>query len=276
MDGDTQGKDTWKDEGKKGGHRESDDAVTKQPRSGEESYSYVGLEQLAETDRLIVEQLTEYSEANCPCANYEGENQFEVTDRFGQRIFLADEESCCCFRQCCESLRGFDMNLTDRQGNAAISIKRPLRCDNCCLCPCFTQKLTVECPSGNLAGTVDQSISFFTPTYNIKDKHGEKKYVIQGPFQLSLCSCIETWCKCFKRRDIIFRIMDKTTWKQVGSISKEWNSVLKDVHTKADRFSIDFPPGSDVEIKATMLAATFLIDYLYFEADPNDHIEEEA
>ena len=82
-------------------------------------------------------QLAEYVES-CTCG-YEGENEFEVsiyiiisfaiitpglgnlaacvqvTDRFGHQIFLAEEDSSCCFRQCCESLRGFSMNLTDRQ-----------------------------------------------------------------------------------------------------------------------------------------------------------------
>ena len=46
-----------------------------------------------------------------------------MTDRFGHQIFLAEEDSSCCFRQCCESVRGFDMNLTDRQGKPAITIR---------------------------------------------------------------------------------------------------------------------------------------------------------
>ena len=69
------------------------------------------------------------------------------------------------------------------------------------------------------------------------------------------------------------------------------------VLTTADRFSVDFPPdigdhhslsflkhfdngNSDdvhkgVEMKATLLAVTFLIDYLHFEADPGDSDGEE-
>ena len=34
-----------------------------------------------------------------------------------------------------------------------------------------------------------------------------------------------------------------------------------------DRFGIDFPDEVDVGVKATLLAACFLIDYLYFEFD---------
>ena len=108
-----------------------------------------------------------------------------MTDRFGHQIFLAEEDSSCCFRQCCESLRGFTMNLTDRQvrqrsekdikyqtillqGKVAIVIDRPLKCDNCLLCPCMTQTMTVECPPGVLAGHVEQSLSILKPTYIIK------------------------------------------------------------------------------------------------------------
>eukprot|EP00092_Neocalanus_flemingeri_P083446 GFUD01104737.1.p1 GENE.GFUD01104737.1~~GFUD01104737.1.p1 ORF type:complete len:277 (-),score=75.24 GFUD01104737.1:96-926(-) len=260
--------------GEVGGGVNPTDVVVDQPKGGKDSpkYSSVGLEELAKTDRVLVQQLAEYSESTCTCG-YEGENQFEVTDRFGHQIFLAEEDSACCFRQCCESLRGFEMTLTDRQGKPSVKISRPLRCDNCCVCPCFTQEMTVECPAGNLAGRVEQSISLFTPTYVIKDRHGEEKFVIEGP--TSFCSCFKSCCKCCRGRDVVFRIVEISSERQVGSISKKWNGVLKDVLTTADRFSIDFPPDIDVEFKVTLLAATFLIDYLHFEADPNDSDDED-
>ena len=31
--------------------------------------------------RVLVQQLKEHSEANCNCCDYEGENEFEITDR---------------------------------------------------------------------------------------------------------------------------------------------------------------------------------------------------
>jgi len=257
-----------------GGGVHPSEVVMEQPRHGKEvtRYSSVGLEELAKTDRVLVQQLAEYAEANCSCG-YEGENLFEVTDRFGHQIFSAEEDSACCFRQCCDSLRGFEMKLSDRQGKSSIVINRPLRCDNCCLCPCFTQEMTVECPAGSLAGSVEQCISLITPTYIIKDKEGEDKFVVEGPGHL--CSCFKACCSCCRSRDIIFRIVDINTDHQVGCISKKWNGVLKDVLPTADRFSVDFPPDIDVDLKATLLAATFLIDYLHFEADPTDSDDED-
>ena len=192
----------------------------------------------------------------------------QVTDRFGHQIFLAEEDSSCCFRQCFESLRGFEMKLMDRQGKVAVVIDRPMRCDNCLVCPCLTQTMTVHCPPGVLAGHVEQALSVFKPTYIIKDSEEQDKYMVEGP--TSLCSCFMACCHCCASRDIIFRIVDIKTDRQVGSISKKWNGVLKEVLTKADRFSVDFPPdigeltsdfyiaiiiscSSDIGMKATLL-----------------------
>ena len=45
-----------------------------------------------------------------------GENEFEISDRYGNLILRAKEESNVCSRQCCDQLRSFDMKLTDRDG----------------------------------------------------------------------------------------------------------------------------------------------------------------
>lgn len=256
-----------------GGVNPTSDVVVSQPSQKDPpAHSNVGLEELSKTDRLLVQQLAEYSEAACCCGGYEGENQFEVTDRFGHQIFFAEEDSNCCTRQCCESQRGFDMSLMDRQGKAAIRIERPVRCDNCWLCPCMAQAMTVECPVGQLAGTVEQSMSLFTPTYQILDVDGQERFTIEGPSSLSCCKKV---CDCCKTRDVIFRISDSQTGREVGQISKKWSGVLKEVLTTADRFSVDFPPDVGVEMKSLLLAATFLIDYLHFEADPGDEDDED-
>ena len=132
------------------------------------------------------------------------------------------------------------MKLTDRQGKVAVVIDRPMRCDNCLLCPCLTQTMSVQCPPGVVGGHVEQALSLLKPTYIIKDREEVERYLIEGP--TSLCSCFMACCHCCASRDIIFRIVDIRTERQVGSISKKWSGVLKEVLTKADRFSVDFPP----------------------------------
>ena len=59
---------------------------------------------------------------------------------------------------------------------------------------------------------------------------------------------------------------------QVGKISKQWSGVLmlKEAFTDADNFGISFPMDLDVKIKATLLGAVVLIDFMFFEETEND------
>ena len=66
------------------------------------------------------------------------------------------------------------MKLTDRQGKVAVVIDSPMGCDNCLLCPCLTQTMSVQCPPGVVGGHVEQALSLLKPTYIIKDKEGEQ------------------------------------------------------------------------------------------------------
>jgi len=45
----------------------------------------------------------------------------------------------------------------------------------------------------------------------------------------------------------------------VGRISKQWSGLIKEAFTDADNFGVTFPIDLDVRVKATTLAATFLI-----------------
>ena len=45
----------------------------------------------------------------------------------------------------------------------------------------------------------------------------------------------------------------------VGQIRKQWSGIVKEMFTDADNFGITFPMDLDVNIKATLLGAVFLI-----------------
>ena len=72
---------------------------------------------------------------------------------------------------------------------------------------------------------------------------------------------------------------------KVGMITKQWTGFAKEAFTDADNFGISFPLDLDVkvifminfpdsisilQVKATLLGALFLIDFMYFE-QPNNH-----
>ncbi|XP_077865055.1 phospholipid scramblase 1-like [Saccoglossus kowalevskii] len=56
---------------------------------------------------------------------------------------------------------------------------------------------------------------------------------------------------------------------QVGKISKQWSGMVKEMFTDADNFGITFPMDLDVNMKAVMLGACFLIDFMFFEKSGN-------
>ena len=45
----------------------------------------------------------------------------------------------------------------------------------------------------------------------------------------------------------------------VGQIRKQWTGFVKEAFTDADNFGITFPMDLDVNVKATLLGAVFLI-----------------
>ena len=45
----------------------------------------------------------------------------------------------------------------------------------------------------------------------------------------------------------------------VGRVTKQWSGLVKEAFTDADNFGISFPIDLDVNVKATLLGAVFLI-----------------
>ena len=73
--------------------------------------------------------------------------------------------------------------------------------------------------------------------------------------------------------DVIFEVMSLDESAVVGQISKQWGGFMQEAFTDADDFGISFPMDLDVEIKAVMLGACFLIDFMFFENKPEQPTE---
>jgi len=156
-------------------------------------------------------------------------------------------------------MRPFDMNITDMTGNEVIHLNRPLRCQACCF-PCCLQELEVSSPPGTTIGSIEQKWSILYPRFVVKDETGHPVLRIEGPCWT--CSCCGS--------DVEFKVLSVTTVEQVGMITKQWTGFAKEAFTDADNFGISFPLDLDVKVKATLLGALFLIDFMYFE-QPNNH-----
>lgn len=213
-----------------------------------------GLEYLSQIDQLLVKQQVELLEA---FTGFETNNKYKVQNSMGQQVYFAAEDTECCTRICCGPARPFDIKILDNSQREVIHLARPFRCTSC-LCPCFLQELEVTSPPGTPIGYVVQKWSLCAPKFEIQDAGRNPVLLIEGPI------CTINMCG-----DIEFEVLALDGTTNVGKISKQWSGLGKELFTDADNFGITFPMDLDVKIKAVMLGACFLIDFMFFEKSGN-------
>ncbi|XP_066475632.1 phospholipid scramblase 2-like [Tiliqua scincoides] len=209
-----------------------------------------GLEYLTQIDQLLIHQQIELLEI---LTGFETANKYEIKNALGQRIYFAAEENDCCTLNCCGASRPFTMKIVDNLGQHIIELIRPLRCSSCCF-PCCLQELEVHAPPGTPVGYIKQIWHPCLPKFVIQNEAREDILKIVGP--CVVCSCCA---------DIHFEVMSVDEKENVGRISKQWTGFVKEAFTDADNFGIQFPMNLDVKMKAVMLGACFLIDFMFFE-----------
>lgn len=212
-----------------------------------------GLEYLAMVDQILVHQKVELLEA---FTGFETQNKYTIKNSMGQKIFTAKESSDCCSRMFCGPLRSFDMKIKDNSENEVIHLVRPLACNSCCF-PCCLQEMEVFSPPGHLIGSVHQNWSLCKPKFSVKDASGETVLQIEGPF------CTFSMCG-----DVKFRVLSLEGQK-IGKISKQWSGLTREAFTDADMFGINFPMDLDAKMKAVLIGACLLIDFMFFEKSNN-------
>lgn len=210
-----------------------------------------GLEYLTRIDQLLVHQQLQILEMLVP---YEQQNKYVVKNTMGQFIFMANEESDLASRCCLGSCRPFEMSLLDYRSVEVMRLYRPLRCDSC-ICFCCLQVMDVHAPPGTIIGSLRQECTVVFPLFSVLDSGGNVVLRIQGPFCTTATFC----------NDIVFDIMTKDGKTKIGQISKNWTGILREAFTDIDNFTVVFPIDLDVKIKAVLLGAAFLIDFIFFE-----------
>uniref|UniRef100_UPI0037E9262F phospholipid scramblase 2-like n=1 Tax=Semicossyphus pulcher TaxID=241346 RepID=UPI0037E9262F len=209
-----------------------------------------GLEYLTQIDQILIHQKVELLEA---FIGFETNNQYEIKNSLGQKIYKAKEKNDCCTRNCCGSLRSFDMKIKDNTDREVIRLIRPFRCVSC-WCPCCLQEMEVQAPPGTTIGYVKQDWHPCLPRFSIQGANKETLMKLEGP--CFACNCCG---------DVNFELKSKDGDKPIGRISKQWSGLLKEVFTDTDNFGIQFPLDMDVKMKAVLMGACFLIDFMFFE-----------
>ncbi|CAG2180559.1 unnamed protein product, partial [Oppiella nova] len=118
-------------------------------------------------------------------------------------------------------------------------------------------RLDVLSPCGEILGTIRQEWSLCLPKFRVEDANGECVLMIRAPF------CAYSW-RC---GDVDFPIYSAYDDSPVGKITKQWSGLGRELFTDADHFGITFPMDLDVHIKAVLLGACFLIDFLFYESE---------
>ncbi|XP_038061948.1 phospholipid scramblase 1-like [Patiria miniata] len=222
-----------------------------------------GLEYLAQIDQLVIHQQIELFEA---LSGIECKNRYVIKNTLGQQVYYAYEESSFCHRCWCGAGRGFVMHIVDNQYQEVMRLVRPFKCcAGCCWCAdaaCCSYEINIESPPGQVIGSVRQIGSKWKPMYEILDDSRATVLRIGGP----CCPCQTICCTA----DVDFKIKGSDGVTDVGKVSKQWGGFFREVITQADNFSCTFPMDMDVRMKATLLGASFLIDYMYFEKENNN------
>uniref|UniRef100_H0XGL6 Phospholipid scramblase n=1 Tax=Otolemur garnettii TaxID=30611 RepID=H0XGL6_OTOGA len=213
-----------------------------------------GLEYLTQINQLLVHQQVEILEV---LTGFETNNKYAIKNSLGQRVYFAVEDNDCCTRNCCGPSRPFTMKILDNMGQEVIALERPLRCTSC-LCPCCLQEIEVQAPPGVPVGYVTQTWHPCLPKFTVQNEKRQDVLKISGP--CVVCSCCG---------DVDFEITSLDEQSVVGKISKQWSGLLKEAFTDADNFGIQFPLDLDVKMKAVMLGACLLIDFMFFESTGN-------
>lgn len=200
----------------------------------------MGLPVLASADSLVIRQRKEMTEV---FTNIETSNQYTVSLPSGETLFHVAEQSSGAMafltRNFLGSKRPFDMTVLAAGAGAGLNLRRPWRW--------LFSSLEVADTNGQQLGVIQQRFSLISKRFSVLDSSGAEIAQLHGPL-------LRPWT---------FRVM--VDGQEVGKITKEWSGLLREAFTDADTFGVQYGPNMGEPLRSLALAATFLIDFLYFE-----------
>ncbi|VVC95225.1 unnamed protein product [Leptidea sinapis] len=210
-----------------------------------------GLDFLIGVESLLIQQTVELNELT---SKVDSENRYIVRIPKGEALYIASETSTKTQRCLCGSGRAFTMHLHDNTRQEAMVMQRRLAGASCCF-PCRLQEMKVITPPGDYIGRVQQQWTWLVPFYLVRDVNDVVIYVIEGPASLYRSNLILSE----------FKILTGDSLRQVGKISHSWDRELVSFVT-----NVRFPDAAvQPKHKALLLAASFLMEYAYFERAKN-------
>lgn len=206
-----------------------------------------GLEFLIGVSSLLIQQTVELNDLT---SKIESENRYIVRVPNGEALYIASETSSSTQRCLCGTGRAFTLHLHDNTRQEAMVFRRRLAAASCCF-PCRLQEIKVVTPPGDYVGRVEQQCTWMIPFFKVKDANEQVLFAIEGPDVLLRSALIISE----------FRIMTSDCLRQVGRIAHGWDRDLNSFTT-----TLQVPDAAvQPKHKALLLAASFLLEYTYFE-----------
>lgn len=196
------------------------------------------MERLAVANGLVVRQKKEWGEA---LTGLEQRNKYAVSDPTGGELYAAVEEGGSTLaRLFLRSLRPFTMRLLRLDGKPVLRFERPFRW-------WYHELRVVDEVHQRTLGTIRRQWSWLRRIYSVRDAGGVETYRLFGPLR-------HPWTFEIRQGDRV-----------AGRIVKKWSGIAKEAFTEADNFGITFPAGCASGLKAVLLGAVFLLDFVHFE-----------
>ncbi|XP_063772605.1 phospholipid scramblase family member 5-like isoform X2 [Pseudophryne corroboree] len=175
-----------------------------------------------------------------------------VSSRTAKQLLVAVEESSCLCLQLCGPARSCCLRLCDQRREEVLRFCRPYRVDVCCLFCCL-MAIRVFSSANNLLGFVQQRWSLFSPSLSVYNSEGRRMMDIQGSWSAARC-----------HSDQEFQVTS-LDGELVAIIWKRWPGFNEDYNMDHDFFGLDISAALSPSDKALLLAATFLLNYMFFE-----------
>ena len=199
------------------------------------------MEKLRNVSSLLISQQKEWTEI---FSGFETANKYIVTDSEGSSLYYAAEIPKNILLMFLKAARPFEIKLLNPDQSVEMTVKRPFRF--------YFHELEVFDAQGRIIGSLKRRFSLLRRKIDVYDSAGNLIYELFGPI-------LHPWT---------FEI--RAQMETIGKITKKWSGLAKESFTDADNFAAVFTHQIPPEHKAVLLAATFLIDFMYFENKNND------
>ena len=195
------------------------------------------MDRLTNVSGLLVQQKKEWGEI---LTEFETKNKYVVTDQDGTQLYLAAEVGgSTLLRLWLKANRPFTVQIMDGDGTPAMRVRRPFRF--------YFHKADILDANGALLATIQKRFSLVRRVYTVTDDQGNELCELFGPI-------LHPWT---------FRI--QVDGQELGMITKKWSGLFKEAVSDADNFAVTFPADANNAMKAVLLGAVFLIDFVHFE-----------